>query len=232
MIASLFALAAPSPATAADSGVEAQFVSRINGIRQSLGLQPLAVYGELQGVARGWADQMVANGGISHNPSLAGEVSAPWRKLGENVGVGPDVASLMKAFVNSPAHYRNIVDPDAALHWGMTANVVLMSGDASDAVLLPLSSIYRKGDAAAVWIYDEKARIVSLRPIAVAQYREDGAVVTGVTGGEWIVTAGVQKLREGETVRPYEAGANRASSTSPANTPASVPASSKGRTLT
>jgi pyruvate/2-oxoglutarate dehydrogenase complex dihydrolipoamide acyltransferase (E2) component len=33
-------------------------------------------------------------------------------KLGENVGVGGDVTSLMNAFVNSPAHYRNIVDPE------------------------------------------------------------------------------------------------------------------------
>ena len=124
--------------------------------------------------------------------------------------ISPSVDPITRTF----AVRVTIVDPDAALHWGMTANVVLMSGDASDAVLLPLSSIYRKGDAAAVWIYDEKARIVRLRPIAVAQYREDGAVVNGVTSGEWIVTAGVQKLREGETVRPYEAGANRASSTS------------------
>ena len=150
---------------------------------------------------------------------------ANWAPSGQRSGEAASVGTTSAVRVT-------IVDPDAALHWGMTANVVLMSGDAPDAVLLPLSSIYRKGDAAAVWIYDEKARIVRLRPIAVAQYREDGAVVTGVTGGEWIVTAGVQKLREGETVRPYEAGANRASSTSPANTPASVPASSKGRTLT
>ena len=75
------------------------------------GLAPLAVYGELHGVARDWTDQMVANGGISHNPNLAGQVSANWTKLGENVGVGNDVNSLMTAFVNSPAHYKNITDP-------------------------------------------------------------------------------------------------------------------------
>ena len=57
---------------------------------------------------------MVANGGISHNPNLANDVSANWTKLGENVGVGNDVDSLMNAFINSPAHYHNLVDPASA----------------------------------------------------------------------------------------------------------------------
>ena len=55
---------------------------------------------------------MVANGGISHNPSLGSQVSGNWTKLGENVGVGYDVDGLMRAFIDSPAHYRNLVDPD------------------------------------------------------------------------------------------------------------------------
>ena len=42
----------------------------------------------------------------------AAEVSGAWTKLGENVGVGYDVDGLMQAFVNSPAHYANLVDPD------------------------------------------------------------------------------------------------------------------------
>ena len=37
--------------------------------------------------------------------------AAGWSKLGENVGVGYSVDDLMTALVNSPAHYRNIVDP-------------------------------------------------------------------------------------------------------------------------
>ena len=111
LVAALLVLANPAPAGAADSGAEAQFVSKINGLRESLGLAPLAVYGGLRSVARNWTDEMVANGGISHNPSLAGQVSGNWTKLGENVGVGGDVNSLMNAFVNSPAHYKNIVDP-------------------------------------------------------------------------------------------------------------------------
>jgi hypothetical protein len=112
LLTAVLVLGNPAPATAADSGTEAAFVARINAIRAQNGLGPVRMYGELQGVARDWTDQMVANGGISHNPNLGGQVSANWRKLGENVGVGHSVDSLMTAFVNSPAHYRNIVDPD------------------------------------------------------------------------------------------------------------------------
>jgi hypothetical protein len=111
LFAALLVLASPSAANAADSGVEAQFVAQINSVRASVGLAPVQMYGELRSVARDWSDQMAANGGISHNPNLGGQVSGGWSKLGENVGVGWDVSGLMSAFVASPAHYRNIVDP-------------------------------------------------------------------------------------------------------------------------
>src|SRR5206468_6247748 len=127
-----------------------------------------------------------------------------------------------------------IVDADPALHWGMTANVVLAGEEPANGALLPLTSIYRKDDAAAVWVYDEKARTVSLRPIVVGLFREDGAIVTsGVASGEWIVTAGVHKLREGETVRPYETSPDSASTASPVRAPVSVPVPPKpARSLT
>jgi uncharacterized protein YkwD len=112
LVAAMFVLASPAPAGAADGGAEAQFVAAINSIRAANGVGPLAMYDELQGIARDWSDVMVGDGSISHNQNYPGQVSADWRKLGENVGVGGDVASLMNAFVNSPAHYKNIVDPE------------------------------------------------------------------------------------------------------------------------
>jgi Cysteine-rich secretory protein family len=102
---------ASATAVAADPGTEAQFVSRINSLRASKGVRQLQVHGELTGVARRWTDRMVANGQISHNPNLGSQVSGGWTKLGENVGVGHDVDGLMQAFINSPSHYGNLVDP-------------------------------------------------------------------------------------------------------------------------
>ncbi len=98
--------ASPSPQ------FEAQFVSRINSLRASKGLRQLQVSSELTGVARNWTEQMVRDGHISHNPNLGSQVSGNWTKLGENVGVGYDVDGLMQAFINSSAHYKNLVDPD------------------------------------------------------------------------------------------------------------------------
>ncbi len=109
--ATMLGVAHPVAAGAADAAVESQFVASINSIRAQHGLAPLAVYGQLTSVARSWTDQMAANGSISHNPDYANEVSANWTKLGENVGVGYSEQDLMSAFLNSPTHYKNIVDP-------------------------------------------------------------------------------------------------------------------------
>jgi uncharacterized protein YkwD len=90
---------------------EAQFVTLINQLRVSQGAPELTVNVDLVRVARGWTKKMKEAGDISHNPDLAKQVTANWRKLGENVGVGPTVEILHAAFVKSPAHYRNLVDP-------------------------------------------------------------------------------------------------------------------------
>jgi len=119
----------------------------------------------------------------------------------------------------------SILDPDPGVQWGMTANVAVGNRGASSSAVLPLTSIYRKDGQPAVWIYDQAARTVTLRSVEVGQYREDGVIVSsGLRDGEWVVTAGVHKLREGESVRPFEGGGDGKPATSPARAPASAPA--------
>lgn len=103
---------APAGAETDQSAGEAQFIALINEVRTSRGLRPLTPDPELRRVAMGWAEKMAAADQISHNPKLAEEVSADWQKLGENVGVGMTVQELHDAFVKSPSHLRNILDPD------------------------------------------------------------------------------------------------------------------------
>ncbi|MBV8980785.1 MAG: CAP domain-containing protein [Acidimicrobiia bacterium] len=90
---------------------EAQFVALTNQLRAEHGLSQLASYGPLVSIARNWSANMARAGDISHNMNLPNMVSAPWTKLGENVGVGgaPDV--IQQAFINSPHHYENLIDP-------------------------------------------------------------------------------------------------------------------------
>ncbi len=113
MLALVGSAAISTPAANADvvdAGMEAAFVAKINALRISKGLGTLAVHGELVSVGRNWAQQMANAGAISHNPNFPNQVTANWRKLGENVGRGGAVDVLFNAFVNSPAHYANLVD--------------------------------------------------------------------------------------------------------------------------
>ena len=101
-----------STARAEPQSEEAQFIVLINQLRVSKGLVPLAPDGQLTNVARAWSAQMAQSGTLSHNPNYAQQMGNGWRKLGENVGVGASVDWLNQAFINSPHHYENLVDPD------------------------------------------------------------------------------------------------------------------------
>jgi hypothetical protein len=59
-----------------------------------------------------------------------------------------------------------------------------------------------------------------MRGVELGPYREDGALIaSGLHHGEWVVAAGVHKLKQGQTVKPYEAPGN-ATPTSVAPAPA------------
>ena len=112
-VAFVGSLAGPLAGTAsADTGSdEASFVVRINELRASKGLSSLSVDGGLTQIARGWSQEMANAGSIWHNPDFKNLVTANWARLGENVGMGPEIGALFNAFVNSPGHYANLVDP-------------------------------------------------------------------------------------------------------------------------
>lgn len=116
----------------------------------------------------------------------------------------------------------SILKPDPGLQWGMTANVGVMSDGARAAALLPLSSVYHATDGApAVWIYDPQTHKVALRAVKLGTYRQDGVLIeNGVKQGEWVVSAGVNKLQPGQVVRPYETGATAPAQSTTAPAPA------------
>jgi membrane fusion protein, multidrug efflux system len=136
--------------------------------------------------------------------------------------VSPSVDPATRTFAVRVA----MLEADPSVQWGMTANVALVAPTAPTAALLPLTSVYQKDGKPAVWRFDPTSRQVSLVPIVIGQYREDGVVVTsGVANGDWIVAAGVHKLQPGQVVRPYEGGAATA-------VPAAAPAASSAAALT
>jgi hypothetical protein len=99
------------PASAANAGAESCFVSAINAARSSAGVAPVGTNGDLLGVARVWSGTMATAGHIFHNTAIANLAPSTWESLGENVGVGPTCTAISQAFMNSPEHRRNILDP-------------------------------------------------------------------------------------------------------------------------
>lgn len=89
------------------------FVDKINRLRNERGVSPLSPDPELELTATAWATQMSQTGRLEHADDLSLGLSADWRKLGENVGVAPinQIDELFEAFVASPTHLANLIDP-------------------------------------------------------------------------------------------------------------------------
>ena len=95
----------------AGGNAESEFVSLINKERSSRGRRTLSVRSDLVAVARRHSARMAKEGRIWHNPNLASDVDG-WQTVGENVGMGPSVSSLHKAFMGSTGHRANILHRD------------------------------------------------------------------------------------------------------------------------
>jgi len=81
-----------------------------NTARVSAGLPALTENAQLDAVAQAWANNLAAAGVLSHNPAIRTQV-ANWTVLGENVGLAGDVPTVQNAFMHSPEHKANILDP-------------------------------------------------------------------------------------------------------------------------
>lgn len=142
-------LTAMEPVSASTGSDELAFAAKLNQMRVARGLRPLETRGELFDMARNWSANMLAAGGIAHNPNMAAHAPANWSKLGENVGMGFDVQGLHDAFVASPLHYRNMVDGQfdavgvGVVHRGdgmIFVTVNFMTTKASPAVAAPAAA--------------------------------------------------------------------------------------------
>lgn len=109
-VASLTAVSADD--AAASGSDEAAFVAALNQVRANVGLPALAMNSQLSNLSRGHAQVMADAGSIFHADPISAGYNGPWSKMGENVGIGGGIQALVDAFVASPGHYRNIVDPD------------------------------------------------------------------------------------------------------------------------
>jgi RND family efflux transporter MFP subunit len=98
-----------------------------------------------------------------------------------------------------------IEDRDDSVALGMTATVTLTRPHNARVAKLPLAAILNRGNGPVVYLVDDKSVLV-LRPVTVASFTEDAAIVTGgLFDGDMVVTLGTHKLNPGLKVRTLEA---------------------------
>ena len=71
---------------------------------------------------------------------------------------------------------------------------------------MPLSAVFEgeKPDNPAVWVMDKSTNTVTKHDVSVGSLISQSSIEIreGIQSGEWIVTAGVHKLTEGQKVKP------------------------------
>jgi len=94
-----------------------------------------------------------------------------------------------------------LTDPPAGMFLGATV-VGRVKLKTDSLIEIPSSALTMIEDKPAVWVVDAKDQRVQRRKIAIGRHAPDSVIVTdGLNSGDRVVTAGVQQLHEGQTVK-------------------------------
>jgi RND family efflux transporter MFP subunit len=95
--------------------------------------------------------------------------------------------------------------PPAQMRFGSSV-VGRLKATTAPVVVLPGVALFEKGGKPAVWVVDAASGSVALRSVTLARFESDRIVVSeGLAKGDIVVTAGVNRLREGQKVRLADA---------------------------
>ncbi|WP_315583030.1 CAP domain-containing protein [Actinomyces viscosus] len=110
------AAAVPAQATAEGAQYADTVLTKVNELRSSLNLQPVTRYQELDAVAQDWSEHQASTDTMDHRPNFTSAYPAGWTTGSENVAwrtAGGDTgAQIFDQWLNSPGHYKNMVDPN------------------------------------------------------------------------------------------------------------------------
>lgn len=103
----------------ADNTVAEELLRLVNAERQRVNAPPLALNDKLTAAAQRHSQDMATSHRMSHTGSDGSTMQAridatryAWSTIGENVAMGqPTAAAVMTAWMNSPGHRRNILNP-------------------------------------------------------------------------------------------------------------------------
>lgn len=104
------------------------------------------------------------------------------------------------------------VPANPGIHLGMTATVQFAAKSDAPQMRLPLTALFRNKGATSVWVVENNA--VRLVPVQLGEPVGNDIVVTsGLQNGQTVVTAGVNRLRDGQKVKILTADVARRADT-------------------
>ncbi len=123
----------------------------------------------------------------------------------KEIGKTPDPAGYpLSLYLN----YQSSPTTEYIIAPGLTCGVdiILTKESAIDSFIVPLSAVFEgeKPNNPSVWVMDKTSNLVSKRDVKVGSLISHSSIEIqeGIQSGEWIVTAGVHKLTEGQKVKP------------------------------
>ncbi|VBB07425.1 rnd efflux pump membrane fusion protein barrel-sandwich domain [Lucifera butyrica] len=94
----------------------------------------------------------------------------------------------------------HLTNPSPEIKLGMTASVQVVDQQNQKNAYIPLSALYQTDNTPGVWAVTNGS--VHLRPVQIGAFGDNQVqVLAGLQDGDVIVTAGIHKLQEGQTVR-------------------------------
>lgn len=107
LVSSFMIFSSALPASGAGEGT---ILSLVNQARASSGLGPLKLNGSMSAVSTAWANQMAANGAMTHNPSYSSQIPGGWSKAAENVAWNYSSPTAVHiGWMGSAGHRANIL---------------------------------------------------------------------------------------------------------------------------
>jgi len=92
-------------------------------------------------------------------------------------------------------------EPPAQMRFGASI-LGRLKIDTAPVVVIPGSALFDKNGKPAVWLYDQAKSQVHLKPVVITRFEAERIIVSeGLKKGDVVVTAGVNRLREGQKVR-------------------------------
>lgn len=109
----------------------------------------------------------------------------------------------------SPAATRNrtwlvkvtLINPPEGLKLGMTSKVGVQNTVNKMLAWIPATALYQQDNKPAVWIVED-GNHVRLKPVKLEKHLMNGVLVAGLDNGTKVIAAGVNRVHDGQEVKP------------------------------